>query len=431
MNLAELKKSNMVIMESVAGSHLYNLNTKDSDLDIRGIFKLPADAFITLQEPPGEIGDEKSDIKFYELRKLLKLAADCNPAIVELIHLPKTENILRKSSREYEILYENRHLFISKKAYWTYTGYLHAQLKKAKGQNKKVNSYDKYVDPSGIVKIREYISKHSENENDYQKYFNMLCDIYNSHFATYIFRTIDPNMKKRVEGAYDKSEWDALYNPKMIAPNRVNYLYYVDLNRANIIDFAQDHAMPFRPSKICLCGEEKFDLACVEHIPGLYRAYINGKGIKFENDELKLTSIPKEREWKDFVGLLSYNTNAYENDHREYISFWEWMANKNDARWTTQENGDMDHDVKNMCHMARLAKEAENIIKLGHPIVRFEGEDREFLMNVRNGVFSYNAMLKYAEEKCEELKGLYDKSDLPHGSDHKKIENLYKELMNV
>ena len=105
-----------LVLKSIAGSHLYNLNTESSDMDIRGIF-LPSveDLCNVSGEQNTEIADDDQDIKFYSIKKFLTLASQCNPNIIELLYLPESA-ILFKSD-VYDELVSIRDAFMSKRAF--------------------------------------------------------------------------------------------------------------------------------------------------------------------------------------------------------------------------------------------------------------------------------------------------------------------------
>jgi hypothetical protein len=70
---------------------------------------------------PGE------DTELQELRKFLKLAADCNPNIIEFLYV---DDLIDISTPEWELIRSHRDLFLSKKARWTFAGYAIQQLKR-------------------------------------------------------------------------------------------------------------------------------------------------------------------------------------------------------------------------------------------------------------------------------------------------------------
>ena len=138
MNLEQLKQSDRIIFECIAGSIAYGTNNKNSDVDVRGIFVWPKEERISLLDIPKEIANESQDIKYFELEKFIKLAADCNPSIIELMYMP--EDCIKFKTKVMDKLMENRNIFISKKAYHTFSGYAFSMLHKAKSQNRFVNN---------------------------------------------------------------------------------------------------------------------------------------------------------------------------------------------------------------------------------------------------------------------------------------------------
>lgn len=83
-----------------------------------------------------------------------------------------------------------------------------------------------------------------------------------------------------------------------------------------------------------------------------------------------------------------------------------------------------------MMHLVRLMLEANYILKDGKPKVRFYADERQYLLNVRNGMYSYEQLVGRLENDIEDLKQQFEKSSLPHGVNMKKVNELYKELMN-
>jgi len=138
MNLEMLKSSDRIIFECIAGSHSYGTNHPDSDVDIRGIFLPSADEVVSILPQIEQVSDTNNDITYYQIRKFFELAAANNPSLMELLFAPK--DCIKICEPAMRLILENRLLFISKKAKFTFAGYSHAQIKKAKGQNKFVNN---------------------------------------------------------------------------------------------------------------------------------------------------------------------------------------------------------------------------------------------------------------------------------------------------
>jgi len=127
-----------IIFECVAGSQAHGTSTGSSDEDLRGVFAVPANAYLSLRRPPDQISDDRGDVVYYSLRRFVELLTHANPNILELLFTP--DECIRRSSPEMDMLVRHRHLFVSKQCVDTHAGYAMAQLKKAKGQNKWINN---------------------------------------------------------------------------------------------------------------------------------------------------------------------------------------------------------------------------------------------------------------------------------------------------
>ncbi len=139
-SLDELKNRHSVaiLFECISGSRAYGTNTAASDEDVRGIFAVPAHAYLDLEKPLDQVGDDKGNIVYYSLRRVIELLAQANPNILELLFMP--DDCIRRVSPEMKALIENRQMFISKQCADTHAGYAMSQIKKARGQNKWVNN---------------------------------------------------------------------------------------------------------------------------------------------------------------------------------------------------------------------------------------------------------------------------------------------------
>ena len=117
------------------GSRAYGTSTPTSDLDIKGICIEPIDHMIGFlhnfeqRERSVAKGDPHDEV-IYSLRKFAKLAADCNPNIIEVLFVEE-EDILASTALGRELI-EARDVFLSKKARFTFSGYAFSQLKRIK-----------------------------------------------------------------------------------------------------------------------------------------------------------------------------------------------------------------------------------------------------------------------------------------------------------
>jgi len=140
MNLDLLQNSNEhLLLKCISGSHAYGLNLPQSDTDIKGVFVLPRHEFYGLTFTD-QVNNDTNDIMYYEIRKFLDLLLKNNPNILELLATPD-DCVLYKHPAMQHI---DIKMFISKLCNQSFGQYAYAQIKKAKGLNKKIlNPIDK------------------------------------------------------------------------------------------------------------------------------------------------------------------------------------------------------------------------------------------------------------------------------------------------
>ena len=169
------------IYKTVVGSTCYGLNTPESDVDTKGICIPPREVYFGMRNfEQQEFG---ADSVIYSLKKFVKLARDCNPNIIEMLYVdPKFILTMNKYG---ERLRENRELFISSKAKFTFAGYAFAQLKRIKGHRKwlmfdqkEPNQEEFFIKKSRLVNGQTiWYTKFLEHEHDaakkkYSQYLN-------------------------------------------------------------------------------------------------------------------------------------------------------------------------------------------------------------------------------------------------------------------
>lgn len=139
LTIEDLKNKNLILFECISGSKAYNLATKNSDTDIRGVFYLPKKEFYSLDYQP-QISNETNDIVYYEIGRFIELLLKNNPSCLEILATPD-EFVLQKSDLMNELNYKD---FVTNNIEKTFVGYALSQIKKAKGLNKKfLNPIDK------------------------------------------------------------------------------------------------------------------------------------------------------------------------------------------------------------------------------------------------------------------------------------------------
>src|SRR5574337_690214 len=116
------------IFLTLHGSHAYGTSTPTSDVDVKGLAIPPVEYYLGFNKVFEQAEFKEPDGVVYEIRKFFKLARDCNPNIIEVLHTDESDWIgIAPLGQK---LVDNKHLFVSMKAKHTFSGYAHAQLKR-------------------------------------------------------------------------------------------------------------------------------------------------------------------------------------------------------------------------------------------------------------------------------------------------------------
>lgn len=402
-------------MSCIGGSHLYNLSIESSDTDYRGVyFSRIEDILDVTGSKFEEHSDERNDVKYYPMNKFLHLASGCNPNIIELLAVPDSKMLY--CSSEFDELRRNIGWFVSQRAFHTFSGYAFAQIKKATGVNKKAMSVDRFVNEDGLRfawsvvnssdEIRRRTFKHlfsikkDFSADDIER---MTCGDFVKYLGKISFDEKDLSSTGYCEflKMARKSRRDFMYRYDVFGENCIKRrpLMYAEGNKGGIIDDSCMAAIP------------------IEGIPGLYSLVERFDSPRLFNDDGSIIESKPEDNGEDaeIETLIMADEQAYEKHVAEYHSFWEWMANRNEARYTADWQDDGKYDAKNMMHTMRLIISAEHISEHGVPLVEMDGQNRDFLMSIRRGEVPYSDIIGEAESRIARLRDKFEKSGLPHG----------------
>ena len=120
------KLGNNIILLGLGGSHAYGTNTPTSDLDIRGIYVNPIEELYGTCPDSEQVVDITTDTTVYSLKKMMHLLASCNPNTIELLGLKDDQYLT--ATDEGRLLLEQKEIFLSKKAIYTFGQYAASQL---------------------------------------------------------------------------------------------------------------------------------------------------------------------------------------------------------------------------------------------------------------------------------------------------------------
>lgn len=175
------------------------------------------------------------------------------------------------------------------------------------------------------------------------------------------------------------------------------------------------------------CGlvniEHMKDMHALYHNSQLHHGYLKGISSGPDANDISLSSVEKGI---TPMAVLSFNKDGYSRYCKEYAEYWEWVGKRNEVRYEkTMEQG-KNYDAKNMMHTFRLLNMAAEIATEHQVNVR--RKDRDFLLKVRSGIFSYEELVEMANEKLAEIDILYSRSSLPDTPDIEKAENILIEI---
>ncbi|MEA5595139.1 DNA polymerase beta superfamily protein [Rivularia sp. UHCC 0363] len=132
---------------------------------------------------------------------------------------------------------------------------------------------------------------------------------------------------------------------------------------------------------------------------------------------------------KDFIRLLQ-RSQKYHNALREWQAYQSWQKNRNPQRAETEKASG--YDLKHGMHCVRLLRSGLEILRTQELIVdRRKVGDAADLKAILNGEYSYEQLMKMAEDLVAEMETVYQESALPNKPDLEQINDLCIELVEM
>jgi predicted nucleotidyltransferase len=350
-NLPWVKDNAILVVNH--GSVAYGTNTPASDLDIKGVTIPPASYFHGFMQKFEQAESKDPDMVIYDIRKFFALAADCNPNIIEVLFVENKD--VRLVTDIGQILLDNRELFLSKKARWTFSGYAIAQLKRI-----------------------------------------------NTHYR-----------------------W--LKNPPFALPNREDF----GLLNKTLIPQDQLSAAESMINRVL----EEWRMDDFDNFDPGQRIAIKSTMAASLKEILKHT-WDEEKGWTAAARKLGFSDNfiyllaqekAYKARKIEWDQYQTWKKNRNPARAALEEK--YGFDCKFAMHLVRLMRMCKEILTTGKVIVK--RPDREELLAIRNGAWTYEQLVSWSETVDKEMDLWYNSSTLPNSPDRPRLNNLCQKLVEM
>lgn len=386
-----LREHGLIAYEYRRGSHMYHLNTPESDVDTGGVFICPTEMLLGLRGNYVEqVGDEKSDTVFYELGRWIELLLKSNPTALEGLFAPE-DCIIGEVHPIIRSILDNRWKFVSKECFKTFYGYAVSQIGKARGLNKKiVNPITERKDildfcftfkDQGSEPIKDFLVR---NKLD-QKYCGLvkvpnMYDVYGVYYdwaAYFKFENID--------------WWRVDFGIEGVVPPYCRFIDDIDAPKI----------------KQRIKNKEFFSYSGIVHPDEVYKS-----------NDVRLSSVPKG-EYP--ICFMTYNKQGYESHCRDYKNYKEWEKNRNPVRY--ESNLGHNYDAKNVMHCMRLIRMAKELAQgKGFNVVRTW--DRDYLLDIRNHKFEYEDVMAQLDKEKAEMEEAVKNCTLPDVVDRDAVNDL-------
>ena len=378
-----IKENNLILFSCIAGSHAYGTNIETSDVDERGVYIAELDDVLS-NNYPEQINDSTNDIVYYEIGRFLSLVSTNNPNILEFLNSPK--DCIKYVNPLFDLIIGHKEDFITKSCRNSFGGYARAQIKKAKGLNKKQNWEKDKVIRKDLLDFCYVIS--GEKSIPIKKFIEA------NDLDPKFFGAVNiPNARDTYAIFYDKVG-EMCHSDK----------YFIeDREKAKQILADSGKPMGLGYKGLVNTGHEDED----------------GKVNYGISNQLRLSSIPKGEKC---IAMIIFNKDGYSEHCKDYKEYQDWLEARNITRYVeTQEHGQQ-IDGKNMLHCMRLINMATEIAE-GKGI-QVRRKDKDYLLSIRRGEVDLNTLIKTADESIRNMDSLFNNSNLPNSVDMNLINNL-------
>jgi predicted nucleotidyltransferase len=142
--------------------------------------------------------------------------------------------------------------------------------------------------------------------------------------------------------------------------------------------------------------------------------------LKITTDQHWMAAARKIGLSDNFIQIMQQE-RQYAAAKREWDQYQNWKATRNKARAALEEK--YGYDTKHAYHLVRLIRMCREVLITGKVIVK--RPDREELLAIRNGAWTYEQLIDFAEREEKALNELYQTSKvLPKIPDKEKLDNL-------
>jgi uncharacterized protein len=357
----EVVEKRMIFLTGV-GSRAYGIHTPESDYDQAGVMIPPGKYFYGLDRFEQFKDFPEQDKVIYDIRKAVMLISDNNPNMLDLLFAP--EKCIIKVTPEWQVMIDNRDLFVSKKCRHTYSGYAFAQLRRIKTHHKFL------LNPLTIKPEREAFGLP----------------------AVSIFPTAQ--LKAIVYSALGDF---------LIEEDKENFLAELD-------DVYSNYIMPI------------FNRYVKDADRALAMEYLQ-VGIKSQANTLRALGPSYIR--NEYLDMATKEL-AYYNASHEWDQYVSWLKSRNKARAELEVK--FGYDTKHAAHLVRLIRMCKEILQIGTINVDRTNIDADELKAIRAGAWTFDQLEEYADQMDREAGMLYNTCTLQRSPDMVKIKDLLESI---
>lgn len=359
------------IFDCIIGSTAYGTNLPTSDIDIKGVYCQSNSDILGLNYQEQRNIDK--DTTFYEIRRFIDLLGSANPTVLEMLFVD--ERFINYIHPCFQIVRDQRYKFLTKQCANSFGGYAVAQIKKAKGLNKKQNWEKERIERKTVLDF---------------------CMVFNTKQGTTVSLIDWLNTKQFAQEYVGLTKLDKM-------PNCYGIFY--------------DHNASFR-AKVSTCDD--LPLLGERLLPIGYRGIVAD-----DSNDVRLSSIPKGQLC---AGIMHFNKDAYSIHCKEFREYESWLENRNEARYVDTQIHGQQIDGKNIMHCVRLLDCALEIAETGNlSVFRPNAVD---LLKIRKGECDLETIIRQCEEKIARMDELFAKSNLPDKIDQQFKHELILEVRN-
>ncbi len=378
-----IKKNNLILLEAIAGSISYGTNIETSDEDIRGVYICEMEDYLS-GDYPDQISDLTNDTVYYELRRFLELVGTNNPNILELLNVPEDCVLIKHPL--FDLILAEKEKFITKACKNSFAGYAVAQIKKARGLDKKQNWEKDRVTRKDVLDFCYIIEKGQsipwKKWNNLRGFEEKFCGLTNITHCKDIYAVYYDVMAELLHSEIQQIPFRPLIK---------KFLRFFNF------------PMGFGYKGLVKVGEEDED----------------GKINYGISNQLRLSSIPKGEKP---VGVIYFNKDGYTEHCKDYSEYQEWLEKRNIHRYVDNKAHGQSYDSKNMMHCQRLINMATEIGEGKGIIVR--RPDKDYLLSIRRGEVDLAELIEKGEESVKNMDKIFEHSNLPNKVDLHIIRNL-------